>query len=387
MKKPKVIIVEGHVQGLSNLRSIAELGVTTWVIDKKECIAASSIHCDKFIKCPDFISDEFADFLIRIGEEHQIENCLLIPSNDHAVYSIAKNKKSLSKYYIISGFDLEVIDIIYDKSKLLHLAERVGVAIPATQYFSDTTEKLNPNITFPVLTKGRHGLTFYKTIGKKALISSSEEQLKNDLASIKEKLPLDETFTQEVIPFDGKNKTISFTAFSIDGEIKTFWMGEKLREHPIQFGTATLAISMRNEECLYQSRILLKELKYTGVCEIEYLIDPRNKKYKLIEINPRTWLWVGLAKECGIDYAKILFNHANNLPNNFKTEYSLGIMWYNPITDFVYSCIAMAKGKLSIGVYLKTIFSKNKVNSFFQKGDMKPGFKYLSSLFSFVKNR
>ncbi len=29
-------------------------------------------------------------------------------------------------------------------------------------------------------------------------------------------------------------------------------------------------------------------------------------KYKLIEINARTWLWVGLAKACGIDYANII---------------------------------------------------------------------------------
>jgi predicted ATP-grasp superfamily ATP-dependent carboligase len=387
MKKPGVIIVEGHVQGLSNLRSIAELGVTTWVIDKKECIAAASKFCSNFIQCPDFISPDFAEFLMDIGEKYQLENCLLIPSNDHAVYSIASNKARLSKYYKISGFDIDVIDIIYDKSKLLHLANRVGVPIPETQYFSNANEKLLPNLTLPLLTKGRNGLTFYKTIGKKALISDSESQLKIDLEHIKSKLELEETFTQEVIPFDGKNKTISFTAFSIDGEIKTFWMGEKLREHPIQFGTATLAISIRNEECLSQSRILLKELKYTGVCEIEYLIDPRNKKYKLIEINPRTWLWVGLAKECGIDYAKVLYNHANNLPNEFKTEYSLGIMWYNPITDFVYSCIAIMKGKLGIGAYFKTIFSKNKVNAFFKKGDSKPGFKYLASLFSFVKHR
>jgi predicted ATP-grasp superfamily ATP-dependent carboligase len=387
MKKPSVIIVEGHVQGLSNLRSIAELGVITWVIDKKKCIASASKYCSHFLQCPDFITTEFTEFLMKIGEQYDLKNCLLIPSNDHAVYNIASNKTRLSKHYKIVGFDIDIIDIIYDKSKLLHLAEREGVAIPATQYFTSNSEKLQNSISLPVLTKGRHGLTFYKTIGKKALISTSEEQLKNDLASIEQKLPLIETFTQEVIPFDGKNKTISFTAYSENGEIKTFWMGEKLREHPIQFGTATLAVSIRNEECLKQSQVLLKSLNYTGVCEIEYLLDPRNNKYKLIEINPRTWLWVGLAKECGIDYAKILYHRANDIPYDFKTEYSLGIMWYNPITDLVYSTIAIFKGKLSVFSYIRTLFAPKKINAFFHKGDLKPGFKYLASLFSFFKNR
>ncbi len=94
---------------------------------------------------------------------------------------------------------------------------------------------------------------------------------------------MERTFTQELIPFDGTNKTISFTAFCIDGEIKTYWMGIKLREHPLEFGTATLTESVYVEECFFQSEILLKKLHYEGVCEVEFLKDPRDNKFKLIE--------------------------------------------------------------------------------------------------------
>ena len=60
----------------------------------------------------------------------------------------------------------------------------------------------------------------------------------------------------------------------MNGTIKTFWMGEKLREHPIRFGTATLAESIYEPELIEISQRLLRGLLYTGVCEIEYIKDP-----------------------------------------------------------------------------------------------------------------
>ncbi len=64
-----------------------------------------------------------------------------------------------------------------------------------------------------MLTKGINGLTFFKAVHKKAFIAHKEDDLKKQLHLINEKYPVNRTFTQELIPSDGKNKTISFTAF------------------------------------------------------------------------------------------------------------------------------------------------------------------------------
>ena len=383
--KQGAIIIEGHVQGLSNTRSLGEAGIPVFVVDKTNCIARYSKYCTKFFRCPDFGTNEFASFLVELAQKENIQNWVLIPSNDHAVYTISKHKAQLEKYYKVITPSLDIIENIYDKSKLLTIAQGCGVPIPKTKYFTSVNDIID-NLTFPVLTKGRFGLTFYKTLGKKAFLAYNEDELRTQLNVVDAKYDISKTFTQELIPFDGTNKTISFTAFCINGQVKTHWTGIKLREHPIQFGTATFAKSIYSKECLRQSIPLLRELNYTGVCEVEYLMDPRDGKYKLIEINPRTWLWVGLARACGVNYAELVYSFVNELDPLYPQSHSIDLNWRNPFTDFVFTAFSFFKSKLG----LREIIDKNKgkiVDALWNRKDPKPLFFYLFLGFNFIKKR
>lgn len=384
--KKGAIIIEGHVQGLSNTRSLGEANIPVFIVDKNNCIARYSRYCTKFFRCPDYNSNEFSDFLIELAQKQELSGWVLIPSNDHAVYCISKHKKRLEEYYKVITPSLDIVEKIYDKSKLLQITSSIGIPIPKTQYFNSVSESLN-GIDFPVLTKGRFGLSFYHTFGKKAMFAKNSEELSNQLKEISLKYDLQKTFTQEVIPFDGTNKTISFTAFCIEGEVKTYWMGVKLREHPTQFGTATFAKSTYVEDCLKQSKILLKALNYSGVCEVEFIKEPRDGFFKLIEINPRTWLWVGLAKSCGVDYAKLVYNFVNDRQNVYPENYLLDRSWINPFTDTFYSTYAIAKGELKLKNYLKSIFQEKLDNALFTSRDPMPGFIYFLNLFNFLAKR
>lgn len=380
------IIIEGHVQGLSNVRSLGEMGIPVFVVDKNDCIARYSKFCKKFFRCPDYNSEEFVNFLVELAKKEGISEWLLLPSNDHAVYSISKNKKRLEVYYKVITPHLEIVENIYDKVKLINVAQNSGIPVPATQCFSHINEPVNEDIVFPVLTKGRNGLSFYKALGKKAVLAKNEVELRQQLKAISVKYDLTGTFSQELIPFDGTNKTVSLAAFCKNGEIKSFWMGEKVREHPIEFGTATFTRSVNIPVCLDYSTILLERLNYTGVCEVEFLRDPRSNEYKLIEINARTWLWVGHARACGVDFAKYAYNFVNNIPNVYSTSYIVGLGWYNPFTDFVFSVISILKRRIKVKEYISTLFSK-KVNALFYKSDNKPAFAYLFKTFFFTTNR
>jgi len=369
-----VIVIEGHVQGLSNTRALGEQGIPVIVIDKNNCLARYSKYCKGYFKCPNYNSDDFVPFLLELAAKENLGGWMLLPSNDHAVWSIAKNREKLSSVFKIVTPELSVVENIYDKSRLLAVAESCGVEIPKTAYLQTSASKAD-QLVFPVITKGRQGLSFYKATGKKVFFANTEDELATQLKQIEAVFPVENTFTQEFIPFDGKNKTLSFTAFCINGEIKTFWIGEKLREHPIRFGTATYAKSVECDPLLEISKSLLGALNYSGVCEVEYLLDPRDNRYKLIEINARTWLWVGLAKACGVDYATILYRFANNLEVEYPQHYTVGVGWVNYITDTLFSFLAMAKGKLSIKTYLRSNKEK-RVNAFFSVKDLKPSIMF-----------
>lgn len=385
-KNSGAIIIEGHVQGLSNTRSLGEKGIPVIVVDKTNCIARYSKYCQNFFLCPDFTTPDFIDFLISLCKKQNLSGWALFPSNDHAVLNISKNKKLLSKYFKIITEDYSIVSQVYNKGNLLKIAQKLGVPIPQTFYPSDN--KLNRfNLKFPVIIKGLEGLNFYHLFHTKAFVCNDLSELKSIIIDINKRINLDMVFIQEIIPRNKQNFVCSFTSFSIKGQIEAFWTGEKLREHPQKFGTATLSRSIPVNDTLTYSQKLLKELKYTGVSEIEFILDPNDNKYKLIEFNARTWLWVGLAKNCGVDYANIIYSFVNEDRIDFPQNYDTGIYWINPFSDFAYSVLSILKGELGMFNYLNSIISKKLTNALFNSGDNRPGIAYLLQIFSYLKNR
>ena len=112
-KKPGAIIIEGHVQGLSNIRSLGEVGIPVFVVDTGDCVARHSKYCRGFFKCPPFDSDALAGFLIELAKDRDLKGWLLLPSNDHAVLTLSRNKKRLEEHFKVITPGLDIIENIY----------------------------------------------------------------------------------------------------------------------------------------------------------------------------------------------------------------------------------------------------------------------------------
>lgn len=378
------IIIEGHVQGLSNVRSLGELGIPVFVMDVCHCLAQYSKYCKKFFTCPPFDSDEFIDFLLEIGKSENLEGWVLIPSNDYIVENLSKNINRLSPYYKTIAPEPEILDKIVSKKKLLELAELCGTPIPKTCY-PQNVEQVDL-LRFPILIRGVKGLSFYKSIHAKAIQIDELSGLKIVLDDVLKKVSNDNVMIQELIPDDKIHKVVSFTCFVEKGEVKTYWMGEKLREHPIKYGTATMSQSVFVPEILQFAKPLVKALNYTGVCEIEFMYEPRDGEYKLIEINPRTWLWVGLAKACGVNYALMIYNYLNGILNEYPSQYKDGIKWINWLTDAFFGLKGLVLGYYSVGEYLKLLKGK-KIKAVWCWKDVKPGLVFPFMSFYIAKRR
>lgn len=362
------IVIEGHVQGLSNVRALGELGIPVYVLDVVHCLAQHSKYCTKYFQCPDFRSEKFIQFLIDLAKIEQLDGWFLIASNDHIVENLSLHAKELDGYYKMLVPNDEQLYKIIDKAKLMQVAVKCGTHIPRTCDLN--TIEQTKDFSFPLLIKGREGLSFYKATHQKAIQVDNEKDLINKVNEIAQLT--NDVMIQELIPFDKNNRVVSFTCFSIDGDIKTYWMGQKLREHPIKYGTATMSQSILLLEVLEEAKPLMKALNYTGVCEIEFMRDPRDGYYKLIEINPRTWLWVGLAKACGVDYAKMMYRYVNGIEQTYPTAYQVGVKWRNAITDLVFGMLAILKGHFTLCEYCSS-FKGKIVKAIWSWNDIKPG--------------
>ena len=52
---------------------------------------------------------------------------------------------------------------------------------------------------------------------------------------------------------------------------------------------------------------LLRALWFHGISQVEFKRDPRDGRFKLMEVNPRLWQWHGLAAACGVDLPLIAY--------------------------------------------------------------------------------
>lgn len=376
------IVIEGHVQGLSNCRALGELGIPVYVIDVVHCLAQHSKYCKKHWICPKFNSPEFITFLVELAQKENLKGWFLIGSNDHIVENLSLHRAELEPYYTMMVPLKDKLYQIINKQHLLETAHACGTRIPATCYMDSLQE--TKKMRYPLLIKGNLGLSFYKATHQKAIQVNSEQELDNTIGQLQG--VAEDVMIQELIPFDKENRVVSFTCFAINGEIKTYWMGQKLREHPIKYGTATMSQSVLLPEVLEEAKPLVRALEYTGTCEIEFMRDPRDGHYYLIEINPRTWLWVGLAKECGVDYAKIMYRYTHGIDQTYPSTYQVGLKWRNSITDLVFSIKSIIKKNLTVKEYVQS-FRGLKMHAIWSWKDPMPGIVFPFMTFYIAKKR
>lgn len=350
-----VIVIEGHVQGLANARALGKSGIPVIVVSEYNCLARYSRYCKKFFRCPDYLTENFIDFLVQLAISEKIKDWVLLPSNDHAVYNISSNIEKLKSHYKIISPEFAIFNTIYNKEQLIRLCCSSDIHVPDSWFPGDSEDILKSEYKFPLLIKGKNGLTFYKNFRKKAFLANTAEDLKNIIKLITEKVTVSEVYLQNLLPFKN-NKPVSFTSFSISGEIKAFWMGKKIREHPVNFGTATYIRSIYMPELIGKAEILIRKLNYTGVCEIEFMLDPRDNVYKLIEVNARTWLWVDAAIKSGINFPLMIYNYLNDIHIDYPKENESESEWMHYLTDIPFSLSGLVRGYYSPIELLQSYF-------------------------------
>jgi len=347
------IIIGGHVQGLDLVRSLGQKNIPTIVIDIDNCIARYSKYCKQFFRCPDYKSKEFIDFLMKLASQNNYKGWVLYPTNDYITYNIARNKNTLKSWFKIITPDFNIVSNFYSKRKTIEQAIKNGVPCPAT-WFPENIDLKTFNLEFPVFVRGIEGLAFYKEFSQKVIRASNKTELEETLSLVEKRFEIKNVMVQEIIPFNPELRGVYFTSFCVKGEIKTHFVWQKIREHPLRHGTSTFCKSVANPDLFNISKDLLKDLNYTGVSEIEYVRDPKDNKYKLIEINGRTFLQSSLSRRSGVDYGLIIYKYLNNLPIEYPEVYTPEISWSHFWTDFFFGIQGIIKKEHKLSKIIKS---------------------------------
>lgn len=356
--KPGAVITGGDFQGLGVLRSLAKKNIPVILLDSDHCISRYSRFKKKFVKSPHPSDTEsYLNFLVNLAEREKIHGWVIFPNSDEAVYVLSKYKEVLGEYYRVPTPSWDVIQNVYIKEKTYKVAQKQGIPIPRTYYPKKLSELLELDLDFPVVIKPSIRDHFYNKIKIKAFkIHNKHELIKtyNWVCSI---IDPSEVLVQDFIP-GGPINLYSFCPFFKDGKVMVSITGRRARQHPMDFGHASTFVELVNvPEMQTIAEEFLRLIDFYGIAEVEFMMDPRDGKYKLIEVNPRVWGWHTLAIAAGVDFPYLLYQDMIGeqleigLPSNH-------VKWVRLTTDLPTVFLEIAKGNMKISDYVASMRGK-----------------------------
>ena len=352
--RPGALVIVGSFQSLGILRSLAGHGVSTYLIDWDLCVGRFSRCTGRFSVCPPAVEEgRFVQFLKELAVRENLRGWLIYANDDRSVGVLSRNKKELEEFYRIPVPKWEITSAAIDKRETYRLAESVGVPVPRTLYPGSVEELGNMDIAFPAVIKPAIRDNFYDKARKKAVRVDNREQLLREYLKAATLVDPSEIMVQELIPGAAEN-LYSFGSLFSNGRVLGKVVARRTRQHPAEFGRVTThAETVHIPELEDMGTRFLEAMGYQGISEVEFMWDPRNGKFKLIEINARFWAWHSLAIAAGVDLPYLMYR--DMLGDAVRVDdFEDGVHWIRLLVDVPASAVRIARRKMTIHDYLKT---------------------------------
>ena len=113
---------------------------------------------------------------------------------------------------------------------------------------------------------------------------------------------------QEYIPNDQAQDWIVHLYCDANSNCVLLFTGVKLRSWPPHNGATACAYTMANPELAQMAERFCKEIGFQGIADLDWRLDLRDGKYKLVDFNPRVGNQFRLFEtEQGIDVVRALY--------------------------------------------------------------------------------
>lgn len=201
-----------------------------------------------------------------------------------------------------------------DKVLTLQAAEKALCPIPRTWYPDpQNLEQIARQCSYPVLIKpaisaGARGITLCK----------DSRQLVELFPQIQQRHG--ECFVQEFVPQSGMQYKVD-AVFDFQQNLLAGVVYEKLRYYPVNGGSSVLNKTVHRPDILEEAVKVMRQMKWVGLCDFDFIADPRDGVVKLMEINPRYPESFRATCAAGIDMTKIVYELAKGLEPAAQLEY------------------------------------------------------------------
>jgi D-aspartate ligase len=366
------VIVGGDYQGLGIVRSLGRHGVPVCVVDDEHSISRFSRYSTKVVKLPG-LKDEAKTVasLLDLGRRLGLHGWVLYPTRDELVAAFSRYRSELSQVFRVPTPDWESVQWAWDKRNTYRLARELDIPTPLTCVLENADQL--PKIGFPPPFAIKPAIKehFVYATKAKAWRADSAQELEALVKKASKFIDPAELIVQEVIP-GGGNQQFSYCAFFRDSNAVGSMVVKRRRQHPLQFGRASTYVETVDIPLLEElSERFLRAINYYGLVEVEYKLDPRDSRYKLLDVNARSWGYHSLGAAAGVDFSSMLYADQLSIPMT-KCKGEPGVGWVRMTTDIPAAFSAILGGDLDFKGYFRSLRTCN-VEAVFSSEDLLPG--------------
>ena len=339
---PDVVIFGDDITSFSVIRGLKKLKINIYLVSDRG--RGGAIH-SKFVKDYLILAPDNPNYIKKfidwVKKNFSSKPILMIAGNDDALKILSKNHKTIKKYTTPAFPNWKIVKTAINKNDTNKIAKKLKIPIIQTDLITNIL-KLNlylkkKNVQYPVFLKCTYSRKFSQIFGmkNKGIICNSNEEVID--AYKKYKGFLGALLIQEFIPGDIDNIFAVLMVLNKKGKVISVFANEKVRSATLYGGT-TLSSTIWKKKIIYQAVKLAEHIRYSGFINVQFKFDPRDKKYKLLEINGRFTTSTFLDQKIGFNFSKLTYEEFCNkkhprlkfLQKNYKEKI---LLWF-PFSDF-----------------------------------------------------
>lgn len=365
------LVVGGDHPGLGVVRSLGRRGIPVYVVDDQPCISRFSRFAERVIRVPDILDERrTVDSVLDVGRRFDLRNWVLIPTRDETVAAFSHHRAELAEFFAVTTGEWESVQWAWDKKKTYDLAETLNIPCPKTFVLKNADELSSLYARLPLAIKPAVKENFFYATGAKAWRCDTIEELYRNYDRAARQILPEEILIQEIIPGGGGDQ-FSWCAFVRHGKPHSTLTALRLRQHPREFGRAATYVETVEAPVIAElSERFVQAIHYHGLVEIEYKRDPRDGRYKLLDVNARAWGFHALGAASGVDFPWLLYADRIGLPVE-PVHARAGVGWLRLLTDIPTAFSDLVHGFLSPASYVKSLLA-TRVESVFRWTDPLP---------------
>jgi predicted ATP-grasp superfamily ATP-dependent carboligase len=382
---PGAVVVGGDYQGLGIVRSLGRHGIPVCVVDDEYSISRFSRFATCFASAADLRDEERAvQSILEIGTRLNLRGWVLYPTRDENVAAFARHRARLGAFFRVSTPEWETTKWLWDKRNTYRLAGDLGIPAPDTWYPETIGDLDKIHAEPPFAVKPAVKEHFFYATKAKAWRANNRDELRELFLRARQLAGAGGVMIQDLIPGDGCRQ-FAYCAFFKDGEAIGKMVVRRTRQHPAEFGRASTFVETVDLPIVEElSERFLRAVGYYGLVEVEFKLDPRDGKYKLLDVNGRTWGYHSLGYASGVDFPYLLFaDMMGGAPSSPKGR--IGTKWVRLATDLPTGVLEILKGRSAFSAYVRSLIACD-TEAVFSLNDPKPGIAELALLpYLFIK--